>query len=180
MGKSSTTLVNILVADVNDNLPIFQPFVYSIGINPRQIHSNQEILHVLASDMDRGPIRYSMSPITPHLAAFSVNPQSGAIVLTSTFDSDAENLPTSAELRIVATDSGGRSSTEPALIQIDFLEETDFCVGFSKTFYEFSIPEDILPGIGIGTVELESRHGRLKDKVNGTKKLILKSSNLYN
>lgn len=56
-------------------------------------------------------------------------------------------------MKIWARDSGGLTSAVPANVQVHVLEADKNCPHFVKGLYEFTISEDILPGIVIGTVE---------------------------
>uniref|UniRef100_A0AC34RJJ9 Cadherin domain-containing protein n=1 Tax=Panagrolaimus sp. JU765 TaxID=591449 RepID=A0AC34RJJ9_9BILA len=71
------------------------------------------------------------------------------------------------EIKIWAKDSGGLTSSVPANVQIHVLNDEQNCPHFVKGLYEFTISEDILPGIVIGVVEAVSSRAVVYKIISG-------------
>ncbi|CAJ0942222.1 unnamed protein product, partial [Mesorhabditis belari] len=157
LGASATTVVNIDVDDVNDNVPVFYPQFYNITIREGDDHRDggwRELLIVQASDLDSGlggEVRYSLSSGEPSL--FRVHPTTGAISAREALSRGDHTL------QIEAIDGLGRSSHSSAFVQISVIAQMALAPIFSQAKYEFHTSEDILPGISIGGVEASGGPG---------------------
>ena len=105
-GRNSSTILNVNVLDVNDNVPQFQDLPSSLTISEVPF-IGLEILHVNAADPDSGSFgQVSYSLITEAARSqFSIDGATG--IVTNLVELMADNMYT---LEFEATDGGGNSS----------------------------------------------------------------------
>jgi hypothetical protein len=127
-------LVTVVLSDVNDNAPVFNPLTYSFSVDEtvatrRSARAvNDTIGRVSANDGDAGnnaKITYSFStPPAPGQQFFSINSETGDIVHAA--DIDFEQLASSViTLTVLATDGGGSISNPPATVAITVNDGND-------------------------------------------------------
>lgn len=145
-GLSSSTLVNIAVKDVNDNVPEIMPTVYVAKIS-KATDLNVPILTVMATDKDedlRGQLNYAIESGNEE-GTFVIGSHSGAIYLAKKLQTTGKTY----RLVISAADSQGRKSTNEASAVIQVVQDT---IPFGRYQFEFDIPEDISPYSEVGRV----------------------------
>lgn len=126
---SDQTVINIIIEDVNDNRPIFDPSTPSLIGYPEPEIANHiipsQLVVVHASDIDAGmnaKIKYSLAENN----YFQINPQNGVVTPLS----DGWSNVKSAELTIYATDNNGAENglTSSHVLQVKILEEKHLTV----------------------------------------------------
>ena len=141
-GLSTSTLVNIAVTDVNDNVPEFLPSVYMAKIT-RNTALNVPILTVKALDRDydlKGKLRYTITRGNDD-GIFTLGSESGSLYLAKKL---VENR--TYRLKISATDGEGQKSANEANVVVQMTDS----VPFAKYQFEFQVAEDISPYSEIG------------------------------
>uniref|UniRef100_A0A914CZ00 Cadherin domain-containing protein n=1 Tax=Acrobeloides nanus TaxID=290746 RepID=A0A914CZ00_9BILA len=148
-GKSKA-LINVILEDVNDNVPVFNPISYNLTLFD-EVPSVTLVLTVHAEDADSGQlgkIQYILENDVDKL--FRVDPSTGNLYTNRPSENFVKN---SYHVIVSAKDSGGLTSTKPAQIFVDMHPKNQDCPRFTQFIYEFNVSEDILPNIVIGTVE---------------------------
>ncbi|XP_077624920.1 protocadherin beta-18-like [Crocuta crocuta] len=116
--RSGTTLVRVLVFDINDNAPEFERSVYEVQV-PENSPLDSLVLRVSATDLDAGiygEISYSFSHVSRDIReTFDIHPISGEIRLKALLDFE---LIQSYTINIQATDGGSLSGKSAILVQV--------------------------------------------------------------
>ncbi|KJH47337.1 cadherin domain protein [Dictyocaulus viviparus] len=145
-GSSGTCLVSIQVQDVNDNIPVFNPTSYNITVRERY-RPSEPLVVVSATDKDEGifgKIQFYID--TGNSSLFYVNGNSGELFLKERV------LKGVHEITIKAKDGGGSVSDESARVFVYVIDSYTIVPLFNQSKYIIRTPEDILPGISIGSV----------------------------
>ncbi|XP_013100309.1 cadherin-23 [Stomoxys calcitrans] len=150
--RSTTTLVNVTVQNVNDNSPIFEEASYHTSILENSKPSTK-LIQVKANDKDAAlterderlgyhKISYSLYGENSHL--FEINAQTGEIVIAANQTVDRERTPR-INLQVKAEDSPGRppdSKQSVVDLTIDVLDVNDNAPVWSQEEYTTVIPEN--------------------------------------
>ncbi|XP_058589974.1 protocadherin beta-18-like [Neofelis nebulosa] len=116
--RSGTTLVRILVFDINDNAPEFERSVYEVQV-PENSPLDSLVIRVSATDLDAGiygELSYSFSHVSRDIRkTFEIHPISGEIRLKALLDFE---LIQSFTINIQATDGGSLSGKSAVLVQV--------------------------------------------------------------
>ena len=151
--KSSSRFLPITVEDVNDNAPKFEKPVASFRVT-ENARNGTEIFRVNATDADLGEnarVTYSMVTDTED---FAVDPVTGVLTVASGLDRERQEV---YELKIRATDGGGKHSDKPplysdALVRVTIDDENDNAPSFALPSYTVKIREDIPVGSVVAIV----------------------------
>ncbi|XP_047716893.1 protocadherin beta-18-like isoform X4 [Prionailurus viverrinus] len=116
--RSGTTLVRILVFDINDNAPEFERSAYEVQV-PENSPLDSLVVRVSATDLDAGiygELSYSFSHVSRDIRkTFEIHPISGEIRLKALLDFE---LIQSFTINIQATDGGSLSGKSAVLVQV--------------------------------------------------------------
>ena len=159
-----STLVTIVITDVNDNKPVFEKTSYSKSVNEMFPPGNQ-LLQVRATDKDKdrnGQVKYSIDNPSGVNSAFSIDSTYGSIRLRKQLDRE---VTSSYTLRIKAEDNGDLKKSSVVTVTIIVLDDNDNSPQFSKFPYRITIPEDTAINSVIETIHAE-------DKDEGNNKII--------
>lgn len=140
--------------DVNDNMPVFtcSPYLASI---PEDAQAQHSIIQLQASDRDHEaqPLRFSFSPgMTELTSVFSINPDTGWIVLLTQLDRERQDL---YNLTVTVSDTSasaahksgdGTSMTSSTSVLLTVTDCNDNPPKFDQDSYSTSINEGALPG----------------------------------
>ncbi|WKX99857.1 hypothetical protein Q1695_014605 [Nippostrongylus brasiliensis] len=147
-GSTGTCLVSVRVLDVNDNLPIFYPTDYNATIREGfQSSAGAPLLVVSATDDDEGAngeVHFFLNSGSP--SVYEVNEKSGEIFLKKPLSRGHY------EIVVQARDGSGATSQDPAHVHIFVIDPDTTAPSFTQSNYVIKTPEDILPGISIGSV----------------------------
>ncbi|VEN58944.1 unnamed protein product [Callosobruchus maculatus] len=151
--KSSSRVLPITVLDVNDNAPKFEKALASFRVTENALNGTA-IFRAHATDADEGDnakVTYSMVTDTKD---FAVDKYSGVITVANILDRERQDL---YELRIRATDSGGKGPENPplyseALVRISIDDINDNAPKFSLPNYVVKVREDIPTGTVVAVV----------------------------
>ena len=138
--KSSSAVLIINVADVNDNIPIFSlPFYRAAACE--NIPLGKTILQVEASDRDSGIFGVIEYYITPTYVPFSIDPNNGSITLKNYIDFETTQ---SISFNVSAIDGGMNRVMVPVIIQI--LNNNDIAPSFLRSYYQVRLLENATLG----------------------------------
>ncbi|XP_063304097.1 protocadherin gamma-B1-like isoform X40 [Pelobates fuscus] len=155
--RSGTALIKIMVADINDNFPIFSQEVYKVSI-AENTPGNVTLLHVTATDQDEGSnaqITYSFIKTSGNALSteiFTINATNGDIKTNGKLDFEAVK---NYEISIQAKDGGGLVAHSKVLVEI--IDENDNAPEISITSLNSPIPEDSTPGTRIALIEVHDQ-----------------------
>ncbi|KAM9497101.1 protocadherin alpha-2-like isoform 3-T3 [Clarias gariepinus] len=141
--RSGTIPVIINVVDVNDNVPVFGKSLYKARIN-ENVSPGTPIITVHATDLDEGvngEISYTLvnHDSNKHLSVFSINPETGEIVVTGAVDYEKKNA---FELRVQAKDKGYNPRSAMCKILVEIIDINDNVPEISVTSLVDTIKED--------------------------------------
>ena len=144
--ESTQAMINVLILDVNDFIPLFTRSLYTSN-NLSQVNAFPDTaLFVSAFDRDllqNGHITYSIQ-YNPH---FDINSMTGEVYVTTANISKGNYL-----LQVNATDNGTTPLLGSTLIDI-FVRATPEELVFNHQRYYFSVNEDEGPGSTIGHIK---------------------------
>ena len=147
--------LSVLVADINDNSPVFIKDFYEAGVQENN-YLGAFILQVNATDLDdekNAELVYSIED-QEALDSFHIEEKTGGITARSVFD--REQLP-EIGFKVIVKDKGTppKSSTTSVLVHID--DVNDERPRFSQPSYSFAVLENQAPGTEIGIVHAVDR-----------------------
>ena len=134
----STALIKINVIDVNEERPYFKVVSYSRNIS-EAFPVGSTVLVVTAYDDDTGSGGIITYSITDSTSTFAIDPQSGAVTLSTALNYEAMQNYT---LNITAMDGGGNIAINSATVVITVTEVNDNEPIFSTYYYTFNVQED--------------------------------------
>lgn len=142
--KSFSKILPITILDVNDNAPVFEKSFASFRIPENELNGTV-VFRVNATDCDlgdNGMVSYSLVTDTNEFAVDSVQ---GIIYVTGLLDRERQAI---YELKVRATDGGGKYSVTPplysdALLRIHITDVNDNPPQFSLKSYGVRVREDI-------------------------------------
>ncbi|NXH82953.1 PCD23 protein, partial [Edolisoma coerulescens] len=147
----STTVMTVLIQDVNDNVPKFEQSYYKAsiweGCSPKT-----DIIQVFATDLDsglNGETEYSILSGNEN-ATFLIDSARG--ILATNTGLDYENTSTYRFLVLLASDRGTPSSNSTATVLITVLDVNDNPPVFSSPEYHVHVKESIPIGSHITEV----------------------------
>ncbi|XP_013927607.1 PREDICTED: protocadherin-23, partial [Thamnophis sirtalis] len=150
-GLSAQAFVHIVIEDINDNLPVFNPVIYVINISSHT-QPGTEITKLLATDKDSGiygTVTYKLIP-GYFSSLFKVDPSTGTVYLISALtNADCSSVL----LTVSAQDGGGLRSDVDADVTVKIFQPAVAPVVFEESSYSFSIPEHAPEGTSVGTVK---------------------------
>ncbi|XP_071083745.1 protocadherin Fat 4-like [Haliotis cracherodii] len=133
--------VTIVIDDLNDNPPVFNPTQYTGSVNENTV-AGTSILTVTVTDADahNGAITLSIDTSTPEGVRgdqfLIVDPTSGIVSVKSVMDREVD---VEFNVTILAVDNGTVPLTASAIVQITVIDENDNTPVFSTTFYNAEI-----------------------------------------
>ncbi|XP_067261327.1 protocadherin-23 isoform X2 [Chanodichthys erythropterus] len=156
---NTTTIVRILVTDVNDNPPQFIHLPVAKELNVQVwagIPVNSVVISMFAKDLDageNGTVKFSMKD--NQLGHFSIDSHNGDVKVTSRFSSNPQMRYT---LRVVATDNGLFPLEETAVvhIQVYVLDQQNGNSKDLQSLKHFTVQENAKLGTVIGTLGISN------------------------
>ena len=133
---SDTTIVNVIVLDVNDNRPSFTSESYSASVE-ENIPVGSLVLRVIAEDrdmLDNGTLRYTLPD---EVTAFSISSSTGVISVSAPLDFDGG--PVQYSFIVSVHDSASQSGT--AVVTIEILDLNDIAPTVSNVTTSITFSE---------------------------------------
>ncbi|XP_077122303.1 protocadherin gamma-B1-like isoform X31 [Ranitomeya variabilis] len=155
--RSGTTLLKIIVIDVNDNAPLFSQDMYKVSLK-ENIPVNSTVIMLNATDTDEeinAEITYSFiktSGNIHHSGIFSINSITGEIKMNGNLDFEVTD---NYELSVQAKDGGGLVAHCKVLVEV--IDVNDNAPEISITSLSSPIPEDSAPGTMIALIEIHDQ-----------------------
>ncbi|XP_053575582.1 protocadherin gamma-B1-like [Bombina bombina] len=181
--QTGTTIIKIIISDVNDNVPIFSQDMYKVSIK-ENIPISSIILQVNATDKDEGSnadISYSFRSISEYAALkFSIEAKTGEIQTKGNIDFEEA---TNYEISVQGKDGGGLVSQTKVLIQV--IDENDNAPDISVKSISTPVPENSSIGTVVALIEIHDKdsgiNGEVDCQINIQMpfKLISSSANYY-
>lgn len=142
--RSSTTLIYIKILDVNDNVPIFTKYPFTVEI-PSHLQPGMDIVRVSTFDKDEGSnadVLYSFKENQGAANRFRINPNTGVVTASSSLASDNGQV---FHLEVIATDKGNPSQSSSGLLEIKIGDNFDRIpvMRFKNATYHVTIPENL-------------------------------------
>ncbi|CAJ0960742.1 unnamed protein product [Ranitomeya imitator] len=148
--KTGTTVVKVIVLDVNDNFPKFDKDTYKVSLS-ENAPVGFLVLQLSAVDEDEGlnaQITYSIQDVSEILySTVHLDPVNGNIYVNGDIDYEVANR---YELNVEAKDSGGLA--DHCKIIIDITDENDNAPEITVTSFSATIPEDSPPSTIIALI----------------------------
>ena len=152
----SSVDVRVVVADVNDNAPVFPVASYAAEVTENGA-VGAEVVRVVATDSDagrNGAVSYRLDGDANVHEALTIDRVSGIVRTRTPLDHETTS---GMEFNVVAEDGGrpSRSSTIPVSVKI--VDVDDEPPRFAEPFYAFQIPENRPSGTEVGRVRAVDR-----------------------
>ncbi|CAD7079025.1 unnamed protein product [Hermetia illucens] len=154
-GLSTTAMVKIQLADVNDNRPVFYPREYNVSLRESDIvkSTSTPVVAVVATDADSGRFGtvYYRIVAGNEENIFRINRNTGEI-----FISEPNKLSIHKrivyKLNISASDGEGLRTAQDAEVFISVIDSSQHAPSFEKITYNYSVKEDVSKGTVVGSV----------------------------
>ncbi|XP_068133878.1 protocadherin gamma-B1-like [Hyperolius riggenbachi] len=152
--KSGTAIIRIIVADANDNVPLFTQQLYRASVF-ENTPINTSVITVNANDSDEGingQITYSFSKTSGnmhHTGMFDIHPSNGDIKIKRNLDYETA---TTYELSVQAKDGGGFVTHCKVVIEVT--DVNDNAPELLINSLSSPIPEDSAVGTMIALIEV--------------------------
>ncbi|XP_069812769.1 protocadherin gamma-B7-like [Dendropsophus ebraccatus] len=162
--KTGTGIVNIIVQDFNDNLPIFSQDTYNIRLS-ENVPIGFLVVRLNATDLDEGSnalITYAFSHISEHAQEiFSIDSLNGEIKIKGTLDFEASD---SYEMTVEAKDGGSHVTHCKVVIQV--ADMNDNAPEIIITTLSSTILEDSPPGTVIAVINVYDKDSGVNGEVH--------------
>ena len=169
--QSATVPVMVAVADLNDNVPMFDLPFYQVNVSENTTHG-KVILTVSASDSDvssvNSALTYSLRDLidisgsAPSLLPFAIDPVTGVIMLSGMLDYEKEQR---FDFFVTCEDSGSPSLSSSVPVTVHVSDANDNAPVFDQDVYKLSISEDLGFGSPILTVQARDSDSGLNSHV---------------
>ena len=141
--KFNSSIVTVVVRDVNDNDPEFSQKLYTASVMEDSL-VDTPVLSVTAEDLDLGANADISYQIRATDVPFSIHPTTGNIVVSGLLDYESKS---SYLIKVIASDSGNPSRNSSAFVNITLTDVNEGAPTFSPP-PEAPIPVDSNKGIG--------------------------------
>ena len=121
--RSAVATVNIIIADINDNVPVFDQLVYRYSVR-EDMSIPMQLLTVSATDDDlsNSPNSRVSYSINNGVGLFEIDDATGSFSVTSSLDFETQSSYT---IQVMATDNGQPSLNSTAQIVINVINVND-------------------------------------------------------
>ena len=142
---NSSTILMILVVDVDDSFPVFEPSMYSAGVfEDAPIGHPLITVTALDPDTDSRDIVYSLLNATNQ---FSIGSSTGLISISSSLDRELQS-----QYILTVTALSFPTTPATATITVEVLDINDVAPHFDQQQYTFIVAESTQPVAMVGTV----------------------------
>ncbi|XP_003782157.1 protocadherin beta-18 [Otolemur garnettii] len=174
--RSGTTLICVVVLDINDNAPKFEKLVYEVQI-PENSPVDSLVIKVSATDLDagiNGELTYSFSHVSRDIRkTFEIHPTSGEVHLKALLD--FELIP-SYTINIQAIDGGSLSGKSTILVRV--VDVNDNPPEIAMTSLTSPIPENSSPEVVVAVFSVRDQdsgeNGRMVCSIQDNLPFLLK------
>ncbi|XP_046583347.1 cadherin-23-like [Haliotis rubra] len=154
--RTATATLSILVQDINDNRPSFDPTTYTASIQEHSVDGTN-IISVTARDGDKDPNNLFNYTLVPESDVFNIDPQTGYLQVRNSTLLDRETHSTftvtvnATELIAPASGSPSCMADCTATVHITLLDINDHSPVFVGAPYSFSSNNEAAEQIGTVT-----------------------------
>ena len=135
---STSYVLTVTILDENDNIPKFEKATYSFFL-PESVSNGTNVYQLRAQDPDKGKFGSITYSLLTHTNIFSLDSITGQLSVSGKLDYEVTEV---YELRIAATDGGGKSSQ--AYVMVHVADVNDCAPKFpNKTDSTIKIAEDL-------------------------------------
>ncbi|CAG5991796.1 unnamed protein product [Menidia menidia] len=148
----SRQVIKVLVADVNDNAPLFPVSHYQLSVEENN-QPGMPLLQVSASDADSGNnsrVTYRLEKNTS--AIFHIDSVTGQLSVSAPLDREQQDVH---KLTVFAGDSGSPPLESQVTVIIRILDQNDNAPVFLTSHFIFFIPENVSPLSLVGSIEVK-------------------------
>ncbi|KAM9741875.1 protocadherin-20 [Menidia menidia] len=148
----SRQVIKVLVADVNDNAPLFPVSHYQLSVEENN-QPGMPLLQVSASDGDSGNnsrVTYRLEKNTS--AIFHIDSVTGQLSVSAPLDREQQDVH---KLTVFAGDSGSPPLESQVTVIIRILDQNDNAPVFLTSHFIFFIPENVSPLSLVGSIEVK-------------------------
>lgn len=144
-------MVKIQLLDINDNVPIFTVKDYIVSLKEGRITS-EPVIAVSASDADSG----RFGTVTYRIVngndndIFRIDRSTGEILVTKPA---LVNSNAKFDLEVSATDGGGLTATQGAVVHVNVMPAGVGATLFDKPRYNFHVKENVRVGTVVGNLK---------------------------
>ncbi|XP_072120748.1 protocadherin gamma-C5-like [Mobula birostris] len=156
--RSGTAHINIVILDVNDNLPVFQKSLYSVSLR-ENVPVNSLVIQLNATDLDEGTngeIIYSFgSSNEPRLnEIFAINPNSGEIHTIGMLDFEQTNA---YQIHVEAKDRSAQPLSAHCNVRVEITDVNDNSPDLTINSISGTVNEDVPTGNLIALLNIKDR-----------------------
>ncbi len=154
--KSGTSVLQIIIQDINDNEPKFEVTAYKASVLERAV-AGASVLKIKANDLDEGlngEIQYLFATHTPENVknVFSMNAETGEITVIGKLDYETKNSYT---FDVCAKDKGNPELEGQSSVQIDIIDENDNPPEIILTSLPSPVPENATVGTVVALITVK-------------------------
>ncbi|XP_022092788.1 protocadherin-16-like [Acanthaster planci] len=163
--KTNLTL-NVLVQDVNDNGPQFNPATYQMDVSEATPISTR-VVQVMATDQDQGinaRITYTLRP-SVDATYFAIFPDDGWVYTRQRLDYE---LRSEFILDVIASDNGSPPQNSSAVVRLLVTDMNDNSPQFAQTTYYLNLDENMDANTEAGQVVAEDRDSGINAQITYT------------
>ncbi|CAI4227916.1 unnamed protein product [Auanema sp. JU1783] len=147
--QNTSTIMNVMIRDVNDNAPQFENNEYNISVS-EDTERGSQILTLLATDKDENQkISYRIEQATKEVVALIDMGEQGALL---TLSAPVHSSDDKIRVEISATDQGGLHNKTIVNIYVDDINSPPY---FTQHPFSVRIPEDSPVGFHVMTIHAE-------------------------
>ena len=132
-GTHALGSLTVYVTNFNDEEPVFSQSEYRASVTENE-NAGTEVVQIVATDVDFGPVTYYLSTDTN---AFAINSTTGVLTTVRPLDRESELL--SQFLQVNATDSGDPQLFSIVNVFVTILDVNDNPPAFNQTSYLINI-----------------------------------------
>ncbi|XP_051540805.1 protocadherin gamma-C5-like isoform X3 [Myxocyprinus asiaticus] len=154
--KSGTSILQVIVQDINDNEPKFEVASYKASVLETAIVGSS-VIKLKATDLDEGlngEIQYLFGAHTPeHVKSdFSVDAETGEIKVIGNLDYETQKSYT---FDVCAKDKGNPELEGQSSVQIDIIDENDNAPDIILTSLPSPVPENATVGTVVALINVK-------------------------
>ncbi|UYV64338.1 FAT4 [Cordylochernes scorpioides] len=148
--KSSTSVLTIIITDINDNPPLFNSTYFEASLAENELPYTY-ITQLIATDADSPRNAIIQYTLVGNRARdlFSIDPQTGVLTSKVTFDYEEEN---SYLLEVTATNPGSAQFSSVQL-RVNIASRNEYFPKFVQPVFQFTISESVAIGTRVGILQ---------------------------
>ncbi|XP_039630300.1 protocadherin alpha-3-like isoform X29 [Polypterus senegalus] len=164
--RSANMNITVMVADINDNAPVFAEEMYSVTLE-ENVPVGTLVVQVNASDLDEGSngeIFYSFDESVQNIVKelFELDVYTGEIRVKGVIDFEEKQF---YEIEVKATDRGQTPMSSQCTALIKIKDMNDNAPVIEITSLSSSITEDVKPGTVVGLISIRDFDSGLNSKI---------------